>query len=124
MRSRDGIITILTHAPLECLDDLAQEHLSSVHVDRGGTLMARRVQPLEESVPLSKPFALPPFVHSSTLLSSWNPPPGGRRIHNDYLEKLLFRNQTQPCMPEVQLSLDVLHHRSFKTLGTSVASSC
>jgi hypothetical protein len=56
--SRDGIITVFNHAPLEGLDDLAQEHLRSIHVDRGGTLMARRVQPLKESVPLSKPLEI------------------------------------------------------------------
>jgi hypothetical protein len=61
--SRDGIITVFKHAPLKGLDDLAQEHLRSVHVDRGGTLMARGVQPLKEAVPLSKPLEINDILH-------------------------------------------------------------
>jgi hypothetical protein len=60
---RDGIITVFTHAPLESLDDLTQEYLGRVHVDRGGTLVARRVQPLEESVPFSKPLEINDICH-------------------------------------------------------------
>ena len=63
--------------------------------------------------PLRHTYTDPAPPRGTRWTFSWNLPPGGRRIHNDYLEKLLFSNQKQPFMPSVQLSPDVLPRRSF-----------
>jgi hypothetical protein len=61
--SRNGVGTVLVHAALKGLGDLAQEHLHLIHVDWGRTLVARGGQPDEIPVHLSDSLEFNDIIH-------------------------------------------------------------